>query len=881
MAVIGATDKVDSVGRTILWNLISSPFGGAVYPVNPKRTSVLGIRAYPKLAAVPDAVDLAVVVTPAPTVPAVMAECVEKQVRGAIVISAGFKEAGPAGQALEDEIGRLTSAAGIRLVGPNCLGVMNPRTGLNATFAAAMARPGNVAFMSQSGALCTAVLDWSLEENVGFSAFASIGSMLDVGWGDLIDHLGRDPHTHSIILYMETVGNARAFLSAAREVALSKPIIVIKPGRTSAGAKAAASHTGSLTGSDEVLDAAFGRCGVLRVHSIAELFDMAEVLGKQPTPKGPHLAILTNAGGPGVLATDELLLQGGKLATLSNETLAALDATLPPHWSHGNPIDVLGDAGPDRYAQALEITAADPGSDGLLVILTPQAMTDPTATAEGLRAFAKKTGKPLLASFMGGPDVRAGEAILNRVGIPTFAYPDRGARVFAQMWRYADNLRKLYETPSLPPPGRRPPLREAADAIVRGARQAGRTLLTEAESKALLAAYDLPTVPTTVARTEAEAEAAARAFGFPVVAKLHSETITHKTDVGGVKLGLGDAAAIKAAFRDIQAAVARQKGPEHFLGITVQPMIAQQGYELILGSAIDPQFGPVLLFGAGGTLVEVFQDRALGLPPLTSTLAKEMIERTRIATALRGIRGRAPVDLEALAHLLVTFGQLVVEQPAIRELDINPLLASAEGFMALDARVVLFAPDVVDTDLPGPAIRPYPSEYVWSYRTTKGLDIRLRPIRPEDEPLLVRFHETLSERSVYQRYLEHLHLDQRVAHQRLSRLCFIDYARDTALVAERTDENRQRVLVAVGRLSREDPDTAEFSLLVADAYQGQGLGLELLQRLIQIARAEGLRRVVADILPGNGAMLAVCRKLGFALSGEVTDPTIRAVLELS
>ncbi len=408
VAVIGATDKEGSVGRTLLWNLISHPFGGAVFPVNPKRRSVLGVKAYPTLTAVPDQVDLAVVVTPAPSVPAIMRECVEKRVKGAIVISAGFKEAGPEGVALEREVKQQVALGGMRLIGPNCLGVMSPLTGLNATFAAGMARPGNVAFMSQSGALCTAVLDWSMRENVGFSAFASLGSMLDVSWGDLIEYLGRDPSTHSIIIYMETIGDARAFLSAAREVAPSKPIIVIKPGRTEAGARAAASHTGSLTGSDEVLDAAFRRCGALRVNDIAELFYMAEVLSKQPRPAGPRLCIVTNAGGPGVLATDALLLAGGKLASLSPETQQALDGVLPPHWSHGNPIDVLGDASPERYAQALEIAARDPGSDGLLVVLTPQAMTDPTRTAEALRPYAHLPGKPVLASWMGGPGCAGG-----------------------------------------------------------------------------------------------------------------------------------------------------------------------------------------------------------------------------------------------------------------------------------------------------------------------------------------------------------------------------------------------------------------------------------------------------------------------------------------
>jgi acetyltransferase len=881
IAVVGATDKADSVGRTVMRNLVGGAYTGAVFPVNPKRSSVLGVKAYPTITAIPDAIDMAVVVTPAPSVPDVMRACADKGVRAAIVISAGFKEAGPDGLELERRVLAEVRRGNMRLVGPNCLGVMVPRSGLNATFAATMARPGEVAFLSQSGALCTAVLDWSLRENVGFSVFASIGSMLDVGWGDLIDYLGQDPYTKSIVLYMETIGDARAFLSAAREVAVRKPIIVIKPGRTEGAARAAASHTGSLTGSDEVLDAAFRRCGVLRVSSIAELFYMAEVLAKQPRPQGPRLTIVTNAGGPGVLATDTLLLQGGALAVLSPQTLQALDAVLPAHWSHGNPIDVLGDAGAVRYSKALEIAAADPGSDGLLVVLTPQAMTDSTATAEALRPYAKLPGKPVLASWMGGADVQAGEAILNRVGIPTFPYPDTAAQVFLHMWHYTDNLRALYETPRLPARTGAAASREVATAIIAKARQAGRTLLSEAESKSLLAAYGIPTVPTRVARDEGEALAAAESFGFPVVLKLHSETLTHKSDVGGVVLDLRDGPAVRRAFAAIAAAVTERAGREHFLGVTVQPMVRRDGYELIVGSSIDPQFGPVLLFGAGGILVEVNKDRSLGLPPLTSTLARRMIERTRIARALAGIRGQPPVDQAALEQLLVTFSQMIVEQPAIAEADINPLLASPSGLMALDARVVLHPPDVPDARLPRPAIRPYPSEYVSRWNARNGLPLLVRPIRPEDEPLMVRFHGTLSEEAVYLRYLDHLLLDQRIAHQRLARLCFIDYSREMALVAERDSEGSEPAIVAVARLVQTGTaGQAEFALLVADAQQGQGLGTELLGRLVQIGRTEGLRQIVGEISPRNRPMQAICSRLGFRLEGEPADPTVRAIIDL-
>ncbi|HTP01247.1 MAG TPA: CoA-binding protein, partial [Anaerolineales bacterium] len=530
VALIGATETPGSVGRTILWNLISSPFGGTVFPVNPKRAGVLGIKAYPSITDVPEPVDLAVVVTPAPTVPAIIGECVDAGVQSAIIISAGFKETGPAGAELERQIMEHARRGRMRIIGPNCLGVMSPTTGLNATFASGIARRGSVGFISQSGALCTAILDWSLRENVGFSAFVSIGSMLDVDWGDLIYYLGDDPHTQSIVIYMETIGNARAFLSAAREVALTKPIIVIKPGRTEGAARAAASHTGSLTGSDEVLEVAFRRSGVLRVNSIAELFYMTEVLGKQPRPAGRRLTILTNAGGPGVLATDSLITNGGELARLSPETMDAFNRLLPAAWSHNNPVDILGDASPERYGKALEIAARDPNSDGILIILTPQAMTDPTKTAEQLEPYAHGLGKPVIANWMGGRDIEPGELILNRMNIPTFPYPDTAARVFDYMAHYAENLRALYETP-MPPDaeGEDAVDRSRASGLIETVRKGGRTILTEFESKQLLAAYRIPTVDTRVAASPDAAVKAADAIGYPVVLKLHSESITHKT----------------------------------------------------------------------------------------------------------------------------------------------------------------------------------------------------------------------------------------------------------------------------------------------------------------------------------------------------------------
>jgi acetyltransferase len=882
VAVIGATETPGSVGRNVIWNLVSSPFGGMVFPVNAKRPSVLGIKAYPTLAEVPAQVDLAIVITPAPTVPDVLAECAAAGVSGAIIISAGFREIGAAGAELEQRVLAQARAGNVRLLGPNCLGVMRPHGGLNAALANAMARPGSVAFISQSGALGSAILDWSLRANVGFSAFVSVGSMLDVGWGELIDYLGNDSLTKSIVVYMEAIGDARAFLSAAREVALSKPIIVLKGGRTAAAARAAASHTGSLVGSDEALHAAFRRCGVLRVGSIDDLFNVADLLAKQPRPSGPRLTILTNAGGPGVLATDELISSGGSLAALPTATLAALDQVLPAHWSHNNPIDILGDAGPDRYANAARLALQNPESDGLLVILTPQAMTDPTATAAQLQAAAKAAAKPLLASWMGGASVAEGEAILNRANIPTFRYPDTAARAFHSTWRYSYNLRALYETPILPETsGQIAAQRAAAEQRIEDARAAGRTLLTEVESKQLLAAYGIPGAETQTAASEEQAVLAARAIGYPVVLKLLSQTIAHKSDVGGVQLHLTSAEAVRRAYRSIEASVTKGPGAQHFLGVTVQPMIEEDGYELILGSSPDPQLGPLLLVGAGGRLVEALRDHALGLPPLTTTLARRMLERTRIFGALQGFHGRPPIDLSALEQLMVRFSQLVVEQRWIREIEINPLLVSARRAIALDARVVLHAPEAIEATLPRPAIRPYPSQHSSSYTLRSGAEVLIRPIRPEDEPLIVAFHSTLSEQSVYLRYFYPMTLEQRIAHERLTRICFIDYDREMVLVAERDDPAAsQRAIIGVGRLSKlRGANQAEFAAVVSDAYHGQGLGSELLRRLIAIARDERIERVVADVLPDNSDMQRVFKKLGFRFRRALGEP-IRVELDL-
>jgi acetyltransferase len=877
IAVIGATETANSVGRTIMTNLMNKEYQGKIYPVNPKRSTIFDLKCYPSIEAIEDPIELAIIVTPAKTVPDIVSQCVRKKIIASIIISAGFKELGEEGIKLEQETLKRAREGNMRIIGPNCLGVMNPIIGLNATFAATIAEKGNIAFISQSGAMCTAVLDWSIQENVGYSAFVSIGSMADIHWGDLIDYLGHDPNTESILIYMETIGDARAFVSAAREVTLNKPIIVIKAGRTEAAAKAAASHTGSLAGSDDVFEAAMERSGVLRVNTISELFDLALVLAKQPRPKGPRLTIMTNAGGPGVLATDEAVSYGAEMATLRKETIEKLSEFLPEAWSHSNPVDILGDADPELYAKSIEVVIKDPDTDGLLVILSPQAVTDPTGTAQAIKDYAHLFPKPIFASWMGGASIAEGLHILNNAGIPAFIYPDNASKAFGYMWHFSKNLAILYETPSelVEISTKGESKQEKVKKIIEAVKKEGRTLLTEFESKQLLSAYDIPIVETIIAQSPEEAAEAAKQLKFPVVLKVNSETITHKMDVGGVKLNLQDEASVKEAFKAIKSSVTQHVGAEHFHGVTVQKMIKLTGYELIIGSSTDPQFGPVILFGSGGSLVEVYKDKALGLPPLTDTLSLHLIKKTKVYTALLGVRGQKGIDIEKLKRLLVNFSHLISEHPWIKECDINPLLASPEGLIALDARILLHDLDLKEEELPKVAIRPYPVRYVFTSSLKDGRAITIRPIRPEDEPLIVEFHREICEESVRQRYLEFVSLDKRIAHERLIRMCCVDYDRCVALVAEIEDKGKKKEIIGVIRVSKiPGTDQADFAMIIADRFHNQGLGTLLLEQAIDMAKKENIKLLTALILKDNEVMLHLCKKYHFTLTPSSEVPGI-------
>lgn len=881
VAVVGATEKENSVGRTLLWNLLSSPFGGTIYPVNPKRPSVLGIKAYPSLSDLPEKVDLAVIVVPAKSVPSIIEECGKLKIPSAIIISAGFRETGEAGVLLENDILDIAKKSNIRIIGPNCLGVMNPISGLNATFAADMATRGSVAFISQSGALCTAVLDWSIKEKVGFSSFVSVGSMIDVNWGDLITYFGNDYNTKSILIYMESIGDPRSFLSAAREVALTKPIILIKAGKTQESAKAAVSHTGAMAESDDVLNAALRRVGALRVGSIAELFNMAEILSKQPVPKGPSLSIITNAGGPAVIATDALIEMGGELAALSEDSLDKLNKFLPPEWSHNNPIDIIGDASPDRYEKTLEVIVKDEKVSGVLVILTPQNMTDPKGVAEKLKKFANLTNKPILASWMGAQRVEEGKKILSGVKIPTFEYPDQACKAFANMWRYSCNLQSIYETPNQD-------IFQIDESVIlkrnkiiqkkfENILSENRTLLDEIESKEILEAYGIVTVPTKFAKNEQEAVELAENIGYPVVLKLFSRTITHKRASGGVKLNLNNKDAVSKAYQEIYQTIKNDRGIKHFLGVTVQPMIKLDGYEIILGSSTDPLFGPTVLFGSGGVMVEVFKDNALGLPPLNSTLALRMMEQTKIYEVLKS--GKIPIDLDKILSVLVKFSNLVTEFPLIKESDINPLFVSSENILALDARFVLFNEDETPPKL---AIRPYPIEYIKFAKLNDGTPIILRPIRPEDELQMINFLSQLSKKSILNRYLKAFNYDELIAKERLVRICCNDYDREISLVAELKKDGKSEILGIARLIKSSGADKhGVVSLIVKDKWQNKKIGSQLLRNIIEIASEENLSLIEAQILKDNQSMINMCKNFGFTFSPMDGKEFLQAICKLN
>ncbi len=881
IALIGVSPNPKSVSGRILSNLVGGGFNGVVYPVNPTSEAVMGIPCFRDIESLPRTPDVGIICAPADRVPGLIGECGRAGILGLVIISAGFKEAGPHGRALEDRV-RAEAAAfeGMRIIGPNCLGFISPGRQLNASFAAAMPRAGHVAFISQSGALCTSVLDWAIEEKLGFSHLVSIGNTMDVDFGDLIDYLGEDEATKSIILYIESIGRARKFMTAARAFARTKPIVAYKAGRFPESAAAAASHTGALASEDAVYDAAFQRMGLARVFDIGEIFDCAELVGRHKTPAGPRLAILTNAGGPGVMASDALIAARGALARLSDETMAHLNDNLPPQWSHGNPVDVLGDAKSKLVAKAGQIVLQDPGVDALLLIITPQAMTNPTAIARETAALAEATAKPVLAAWLGGASMREGIRLLNEAGVPTYQTPERAVNAFMTLVSYARNLGILYETPkdvSVGLPADRTETRAAFTEIFR---RSAADILPESVSKDLLAAYGIPVTRPEPARSAEEAAAAAGRIGYPVVLKILSLDITHKTDAGGVALDLEDARAVTAAYETMMRNV-RERAPQARIeGVTVQKMVrARDGIEMILGIKKDPTFGTVIMTGMGGTEAELFGDRALGFPPLNERLARRMLEELRIWPLLQGYRGRPAADVDALVKTLIRLSYLAADFSEIAELDINPLLVTPGGATALDARAVVDREALAKPAKPFAhlALRPYPEEFVDRARLSDGTEVLLRPIKPEDEPLWLALLGSCSKESIYSRFRYFFFWQ---SHDVASRYCYIDYDRELALVAE-VGQGEARKLIGVGRLIAEPGrETAEYAVLVQDAWQDRGLGGMLTDRCLDIARRWGIRKITAITTSDNPRMVAVFEKRGFRVEKDLESSLVEVSKDL-
>ena len=880
VAIIGASDEEGTVGYALIKNFTETGFEGKIYPVNIRKNEILGYKAYQTVEQIPEPVDLAVIATPAKSVPEIVEQCGKAGIKGLVIISAGFKEIGAEGKALEDKILEIKKKYGIRIIGPNCLGVIRPSIKLNATFINRMPKSGKIAFISQSGALGSAILDWAIQENIGFSNFVSIGSMIDVDFGDLIDYFGMDPKTRSILMYIEGLTDARKFMSAARHFARTKPIIVVKAGKFSESAKAAASHTGSLTGEDIIYDAAFKRAGIIRVDEIGDLFNCAEVLGTQPLPKGPNLAIITNAGGPGVMATDALIARGGKLAKLSPKTMEILNSLLPHYWSRGNPIDILGDAKADRYRAVVEACLDDESVDGILIIYTAQAVAEPVEIAKNIVELIKNRGyqnKTILTSFMGYGVVQDANRIFNENSIPTYSTPEQATKTYLYMYQYKRNLELIYETPEELAADVAPPKRPIT-VIMRNAAVENRELLNETEAKKLLEYYEFPVVKTAVAKTADEAVAIASQMGYPVVLKILSPQITHKTDAGGVVLDINSENEVREAFECIIQRVKQYNPNAEILGVTVQPMIKKRGYEVIIGAKTDPLFGPVILFGMGGIGVELFKDFAIGLPPLNQTLVRRIMEETKVYQLLKGYRNVPPANIKLLEEIMVRFSQMLVDFPQLKEVDINPLFINENEAFTFDARIVIDKERIFQKLEPHQhlVISPYPKKYETLWKLRDGRTVLLRPIKPEDEPLWLEMFQNFSEESIRYRFFQ---IIKDTPHEIRVRYCNIDYDREMAIVAELNEEGRRRILGVVRVSLEPDRKSGEIAFIIADPWQGLGLGTKMVDHVIEICKDMKVEMLYGIMLPDNYRAINLMKKMGFALKYQ-DDGTVQGTLNL-
>lgn len=879
IALIGASNRPQSVGAVLAGNLFLSGFAGPVMPVNPKHQAIHGVLTYKDVASLPVTPDLAVISTPPDAIPGIVAQLGERGTRAAVVITAGFGEGSDEkGRALKQTLLDAAKPHSFRIIGPNCLGIMVPRIGLNASFCHLTPKTGPIAFVAQSGAIVTSVVDWAHSRGIGFSHLVSLGDMADVDFGDMLDYLANDPNTKAILMYVEAVTSARKFMSAARAAARMKPVIVVKAGRYAEGAKAAASHTGALAGLDAVYDTVFRRAGMLRVISLTQLFDAVEVLAMMTPPEGDRLAILTNGGGIGVLATDALIALGGRLAELKPETIQNLNAVLPPTWSHANPVDIIGDAPGKRYEDALKVILEDKGVDATLVLNCPTAVASPIEAAKAVASVAgERKGRRIITSWVGDSVAREARKLFEEKRIPSYETPEQAVRAFTYLVNYKRSQELLMETPASAPEDFTVDA-DRARTIAKRAVEDGRNWLTEPEAKSMLAAYGIPTAQTRIAGTPDEAACIAAELGGPVVLKILSPDITHKSDIGGVLVDIAGPALVKAAAAEMLDRIGKARPDARLEGVTVQPMVRRPGaYELIVGVLSDPQFGPVILFGHGGTAVEVINDRALGLPPLNMRLAHELMSNTRIYKQLTGFRGLKAVNLDAVALTLLKISQLVVDVPEIAELDINPLLADEWGVVALDARVKVAPARGAGADRL--AIRPYPKELEQEVPLGDGRVLFLRPVVPEDEPSLQETFARLSPEEIRLRFFVPM---QTMSHVQAARFTQIDYDREMALIlTERGIPGKTPIYGTVHINADPDLQKAEYAILVEREMTGLGLGVFLMRRIIEYAKSRGIAEIHGDVLRENTTMLKLCRALGFIQSNNPDDPSIvKVVLKL-
>jgi acetyltransferase len=874
VVLFGATDRPGSVGLTTLNNLLSSQDKRKVYIVHPKHEQIMDVKCYPTLSALPEIPELAIIATGAEIVPDIVEDCGKTGIKAVIIISSGFKESGEKGQDRESKIIEYAKKYGMRIMGPNCLGTIRPSSGLNATFARKGTKPGKIAFLSQSGALGTSVLDWAVSRDIGFSAFVSLGSMLDIDFGDLIDFFGVDPQTKSIIIYLESLGNnlenARKFMSAVRGFARNKPIIVIKAGKFQESRQAAKSHTGAMVGEDSYYNAVFDRAGVVRVDEIGDLFDCASILDTAILPKGQNVAIITNAGGPAVLTTDALIGREGKLAPLGEATIKSLNQVLPAYWSKSNPIDILGDASVERYISAIDVVLKDPEVHGVVIIYTPQGVATAVDLARAISKTAKKSTKPILTAMMGSKEVEKARQVFYDNKVPTYEFPEEAIKTYMYMYHYARNLENLYETPEDMALDVGTP-KNHLKLLIRNAARAGRLVLSEDDSKKFLNTYRINvTLPHFAADANAAASAAS-GMGYPVVMKIQSPDISHKSDVGGVQLNLQTPEAVRKAFQEMTDTIQLNIPGARIEGVTVQQMVTTYDYELIIGSKKDPTLGPVIIFGQGGTETEFYKDVAIGLPPLNQRLARMLIERTNVYNMLsKGFRKKPAVNLRLLDETLIRLSNMIVDFPEIKELDINPLVVSGDRVIALDARIIIDENTVKteQSEFSHLIISPYPTRYIQPWLCRDGRSVLLRPIRPEDEPLE---HELIAGLSPESSRFRFFYIIKDISHEMLSRFCNIDYSREIAIIAESTTGGKRRN-VGVGRLVIQ-PGTAigEFATLVADDFQEVGLGHKLTDMLIGIAQERGLKNLYGVILKDNAKMVGLARSLGFTIEAVDAD----------